>query len=98
MLLALDFHLGPVEEVAVVGDPQAEDTRRVLRALRTDLRPNQVVALKAPGATAREDLLPLLAGKEAQGAVTTYVCRDFSCQAPLVGAEAAEAALTAGSA
>jgi hypothetical protein len=98
MLLALDFHLGPVAEVAVVGDPRAEDTRRVLRALRTGFRPSQVVALQAPGAPAREDLLPLLAGKEARGAVTTYVCRDFTCQAPLVGPEAAEAALGAGGA
>jgi uncharacterized protein YyaL (SSP411 family) len=93
MLLALDFHLGPVEEVAVVGDRKAEDTRRVLRALRAGFRPNRVVALKAPGAAVPEDVLPLLAGKEAQGAVTTYVCRDFACQAPLVGAEAAEKAL-----
>src|SRR5207237_9649058 len=98
MLIALDFHLGPVAEVAVVGEPQAEDTRRVLRALRTGFRPHQRVALTAPGAAVPEDVLPLLAGKEAQGAVTTYVCRDFTCQAPLVGAEAAEAALRAGSA
>ncbi len=33
MLLALDFHLGPVQEIAVVGDPASEDTRRVLRLL-----------------------------------------------------------------
>ena len=30
MLLALDFHLGPVQEFAVVGDPAEEETRRVL--------------------------------------------------------------------
>jgi uncharacterized protein YyaL (SSP411 family) len=93
MLIALDFHLGPVAEVAVVGDPQAEETRRVLRALRSGFRPHQVVALKAPGAAAPENLLPLLADKEARGPVTTYVCRDFTCQAPLVGADAAEQAL-----
>ncbi len=93
MLIALDFHLGPVAEVAVVGEPQAQDTRRVLRALRTGFRPHQVVALKSPGAAVPENVLPLLADKEARGAVTAYVCRDFACQAPLVGAEAAEAAL-----
>ncbi len=31
MLVALDFHLGPVQEFAVVGDPANEETRRVLR-------------------------------------------------------------------
>jgi uncharacterized protein YyaL (SSP411 family) len=92
MLNALDFHLGPVDEVAVVGEPHAEETKRVLRALRSGFRPHQVVALKSPeGPEVAE--LPLLAGKTRSGAVTTYICRDFACQAPLVGAEAAEAAL-----
>jgi uncharacterized protein YyaL (SSP411 family) len=95
MLLALDFHLGPVQEFAVVGDPQAPDTRRVLRALHHGFRPNQVLALKpASGDTAAlEALVPLLAGKRAQEGVTTYVCENFTCQAPLVGAEAVEKAL-----
>jgi uncharacterized protein YyaL (SSP411 family) len=93
MLIALDFHLGPVEEVAVIGDPGADDTRRVLRALRGGFRPHQVAAFQAAGAAGAERVVALLAGKTAQGAVTTYLCRDFACQAPLVGAEAAEAAL-----
>jgi uncharacterized protein YyaL (SSP411 family) len=95
MLMALDFYLGPVQEFAVVGDLAGEETRRVLRAVRTGFRPNKVVALRpsAEPAEELEELLPLLAGKTGQGAVTTYVCENFTCQAPLVGAEAAEAAL-----
>jgi uncharacterized protein YyaL (SSP411 family) len=94
-LTALDFYLGPVQEFAVVGDPAGADTKRVLRAIRGGFRPNRVVALKPAGAegAAAERAVPLLAGKTADGAVTTYVCQDFTCQAPLVGAEAAEAAL-----
>ena len=34
----------------------------------------------------------LLADKPAQADVTTYVCQDFACQAPLLGAAAAEKA------
>jgi uncharacterized protein YyaL (SSP411 family) len=95
MLVALDFHLGPVQEVAIVGDPAAADTRRVLRAVHEGYRPNQVVALKPPGKSLPEleELVPLLAGKTNSGPVTTYLCRNFACQAPLVGAEAAETAL-----
>jgi uncharacterized protein YyaL (SSP411 family) len=94
MLIALDFYLGPVQEIAIVGDPAAAETRRVLRAVRRPFRPDSVVALAAPGSDGKlAELLPLLAGKTAAGAVTTYVCQDFACQAPLVGAEAAEAAL-----
>src|SRR5262249_15665069 len=74
MLVALDFYLGPVQEIAVVGDPAGEETRRVLRAVRGGFRPNQVVALKPAVGDARADeLIPLLAGKESAGGVTTYV-------------------------
>jgi uncharacterized protein YyaL (SSP411 family) len=96
MLLALDFSLGPVQEFAVVGDPAAEETRRVLRAIRSGFRPHRVVALKPAAGTADEEAVPLLAGKAAAGPVTTYICQDFACQAPLVGAEAVEEALRAG--
>ncbi|MCC6418748.1 MAG: thioredoxin domain-containing protein [Gemmataceae bacterium] len=102
MLIGLDFHLGPVQEFAVVGNPDAEATRDVLRLIDRAFRPHHVLALK-PGAEAPanlDELVPLLKGKEALGDVTLYVCENFACQAPLVGAEAARAALsetTAGS-
>jgi uncharacterized protein YyaL (SSP411 family) len=92
MLLALDFHLGPVPEFAVVGDPDDEGTRRVLRAIRAPFRPNRVVALKKPGEG--DEASPLLRGKEAVGGkVTVFVCENYACQAPLVGVEAAEKGL-----
>ncbi|MFO0929362.1 MAG: thioredoxin domain-containing protein [Gemmataceae bacterium] len=94
MLLALDFYLGPVQEFAIVGDPADAETRRVLSALYATFRPNKVVALRPPAGPVREDLLPLLAGRQAvDGRVTTYVCENFACQAPLVGADAAAQAL-----
>jgi uncharacterized protein YyaL (SSP411 family) len=93
MLTALDFYLGPVQELVVVGDPGAEETRRVLRTIRSGFRPNTVVAFQPPAAVS-SPALPLLEGKTAAGGtVTTYVCQNFTCQAPLVGAEAAVAQL-----
>ncbi|MBL8795757.1 MAG: thioredoxin domain-containing protein, partial [Planctomycetia bacterium] len=53
MLLALDFLLGPTQEFAVVGDPDHDETRRVLRTIRGRFRPNRVVALKTPGSEDR---------------------------------------------
>jgi uncharacterized protein YyaL (SSP411 family) len=88
MLMALDFHLGPAQEFVVVGDPAKEETRRVLRAIRSGYRPNKVVALKTDNEAERE--VPLLRGKMAAGGVTTYVCENLACQAPVVGAEAVE--------
>jgi uncharacterized protein YyaL (SSP411 family) len=94
MLVALDFYLGPVQEFAVVGDPFAPETKRVLRAIRGGFRPDAVVALKTPATDAKaEHLIPLLAGKKASGPVTTYICENFACQAPLVGTETVEKAL-----
>ena len=89
MLMALDFQLGPTREIAIVGDPTADDTRRVLRLLRAKFEPNRVVALKTEDGAAAEKVVPLLAGNTWQGAVTTYVCENFACQAPLIGVEAA---------
>ncbi len=91
MLVALDFYLGPVAEVAVVGPAGHADTVAVFRAVRAGFRPNQVVAAPDP-ATGEPpaDLIPLLKDKpQVGGAVTTYVCRDYACEAPLVGADAA---------
>jgi uncharacterized protein YyaL (SSP411 family) len=95
MLTALDFYLGPVEEIAVIGDPAHADTQQVLRLLRGRFQPRQVLALRstADEATRLDQLVPLLTGKTAQGAVTTYICQDFTCQAPLVGVEALAAVL-----
>lgn len=92
LLVALDFHLGPVQEFAVVGDPSAEPTRRVLRAIRSGFRPNKVVALQPPGKPVPEQV-PLLRDKSGQGDVATYICQNFTCQAPMIGAAAVENAL-----
>jgi uncharacterized protein YyaL (SSP411 family) len=89
MALALDFHLAPVQEFAIVGD-DAEEAARVLRSIHGAFRPNKVIALLKPGA---ERSISLLEGKKAQGGVTTYICQHFTCQAPLIGAEAVEKAL-----
>ena len=85
MLCALDFHLGPVQEIAVVGGASNAEVIEVLRLLRQPFRPHQVLAWKAPEG---DDQLPLLKGRDARGAATTYVCEGFACQAPIVGATA----------
>ncbi len=85
MLCALDFYLGPVQEIAVVGDATNAEVIDVLRMLRRPFRPNQVVAWKAKNA---DGALPLLKDRPALGDVTTYVCENFTCQAPMVGVAA----------
>jgi uncharacterized protein YyaL (SSP411 family) len=88
MLNALDFATAPVKEIAVIGEAKNPEVIEVLRHLRRPFRPNQVVAWKANNA---DESLPLLQDRKALGAVTTYVCENFTCEAPLVGAEAFKA-------
>ncbi len=97
-LIALDFHLGPTREFAVVGS--GPSARESLKLLRGGFQPNKVVAfldteLPETERTAVVKRVPLLEGKTAVGGeVTTYVCEHFACQAPLVGVEALREHLT----
>ncbi len=96
-LIALDFYLGPVREFAIIGAPGEPETGRVLRAVRGGFRPNKVVALKRADENAPE-AVPLLKDKPSRGEVTTYICENFACKEPLLGAEALEDVLASGGA
>ncbi len=79
---ALTFSLGDVTEVAIVGDPAADDTRALLDVVRREYRPFSVVAL-AGGRRAGEQAVKLLHDREKRdGKATAYVCRGFACRAP----------------
>jgi uncharacterized protein YyaL (SSP411 family) len=88
MLNALDFYLGPVQEIAVVGDSANPEVIEVWRHFRRAFRPHQVIAWKGKNDSELEQLLPLLKDRDGLGDVTTYVCENFTCQAPIVGAAA----------
>jgi uncharacterized protein YyaL (SSP411 family) len=88
MLIALDFYLGPVQEVALVG---AMGTERVLRVLEEKFHPRRVLVRRMPDDGPEiETLLPVLAGKTSPGDVTLYLCENYTCRRPLVGVEAIE--------
>jgi uncharacterized protein len=73
-LCALDLHLSPPREIAVVGDPGSEVARAALRGYD----PNAVVAF-GPAAE-----VPLLEGKTlVDGRTAVYVCERFACRAPV---------------
>ncbi len=93
MLNALDFHLGPVDELVVVGKSD-EAVEEVLRTISQTFRPNRVLASLPPdGSQIEDNPVALLHGKDSSEDVTTYLCRDFSCQAPWVGVETAKEGL-----
>ncbi|MFZ0088973.1 MAG: thioredoxin domain-containing protein [Solirubrobacteraceae bacterium] len=86
VLQAIDFSLGPVHEVAIVGDPSPR--RELERVVRGAYRPRVVLA----GGVA--DGVPLLQGRApVDGRPAAYVCEHFSCRAPVTEADALAAAL-----
>jgi hypothetical protein len=90
MLVALDFYLGPVQQIAIVGPARTDDTGRAVAAIRARFQPRRVVAFHDPASgPPPAELAALFAGKDAVGgAVTVYVCENFACQSPLVGSDA----------
>jgi uncharacterized protein len=77
-LCALDFFLGPVREIAVVGDPQDSATQTLLAEVFRRYLPNSVVACGLNSG------IPLLQGKtRIGGKPTAYVCRGSVCDAPV---------------
>ncbi|HWM64936.1 MAG TPA: thioredoxin domain-containing protein [Solirubrobacterales bacterium] len=86
LLRALDFHLSPTKEVALVGD----DLSELAAVVRSDFRPHLVLA----GDTQRTTTPPLLKGRDTvEGQSTAYVCEHFTCQAPVTDASTLAALL-----
>ncbi len=87
LLQALDFHLAAPLEVAVVGDPGDERTRTLLREVYRRFLPNKVVAGARPD-DPRATVSPLLAGRGlVDGRPAAYVCRHYTCRAPVTAPE-----------
>jgi uncharacterized protein YyaL (SSP411 family) len=93
LLSALDFHLAPSEEIAIMGDPASDDTRELLTVVYEAYRPGKVVAVGLPNDDG-EEAVPLLAGRpQLDGRATAYVCQHFACQAPVTDPQALAVAL-----
>jgi uncharacterized protein YyaL (SSP411 family) len=85
----LDFALGQPHEIALVGDPNGEEMRALLRVIREDFRPNQVVAVRNADDLDSARLIPLLQDRaQVDGQATAYVCHNYLCRLPVTSAEA----------
>jgi uncharacterized protein YyaL (SSP411 family) len=94
-LSALDFHLGPVAEVALVWPDGADATALTATAFQ-GYRPNRLV-VGGPANSPAAQGLPLLAERPAvDGKPTAYVCRRYVCQLPVTDPTALARQLDAG--
>ena len=85
LLQAVDFAVGPVHEIVIVGAPSNEDTQAMLRAVRQRFVPRKVLLLRPAGerepeigrvAPFTKDLTPL------DGHATAFVCMNYGCNLP----------------
>ena len=101
-LIALDLQLGPVQEIALAGDPSTVEMQRLLRVIRERFLPRTLLALRPsesgaaePGAAADAEALVswLKAREPLRGKATAYVCTDYVCQLPVTDPEQLRARL-----
>jgi hypothetical protein len=92
-LQALAYALSKPRQIAIVGHPNSADTQILLAVIRNGYRPFQVVALGTP--SAQSPAVPLLEDRGlVEGHAAAYMCRDFSCQAPVAEPALLEALFT----
>ena len=99
LMLALDFLETPPRTVVIVGEPQREQTQALLRAVRRTFRPQRTVLLAEPARFVQNaELFPVAQEKSAGDSALAYVCRDFTCLAPVSDARALREFLRQGTA
>ena len=80
LLQALDFHLAPARELALVGDGLGE----LAAVARSEFRPHLVLAGGRQGTETPE----LMRGRtEMEGRPTAYLCESFNCRLPVTDPE-----------
>lgn len=87
-LHALDFALGPRQEIVVVGPRQRQDTVALWKTVQQAYLPRAITVLHDPDDVQAAKLLPFLARQPMQrGKATAYVCQNFTCKLPATSVE-----------
>lgn len=94
MLIALDFQIGPSWEIALIGNPEEDETQQALRMIRDTYQPRKVIALSSSDKEQGASIVGLLQDKKAENGLTTYLCQNGTCQAPIVGIEKLQSELS----
>ncbi|MFC2035069.1 thioredoxin domain-containing protein [Chloroflexota bacterium] len=85
LLTALDFSIGPSYEVVIAGDLQANDTKKMLHAIRGIFVPNKIIILRQTDKNSPSivDIIPFVEDYSSiDGKATAYICLNHNCQLP----------------
>jgi len=86
MLRALDFRLGPTQEIIIAGNSDASDVKQMLKLIHGKFLPNAVVLLHEPDKadSALYNTVPFIKNQTAiDGKATAYVCKNYVCKKPV---------------
>jgi uncharacterized protein len=81
-LCAADFAIGPVCEVAIIGDPDDTQTKMLTDSLWSEYRPRLVTAVSNDSGCPEKPML-VKDRPGHKGLPTAYVCKDFVCKKPV---------------
>jgi uncharacterized protein YyaL (SSP411 family) len=88
-LCALDFHIGPRVQLALVAPRQIDEVSALAREAFGRYLPNLVAAGMVGGHPEAARGIPLLEGRApVDGKPTAYVCRNYACELPVTDATA----------
>jgi uncharacterized protein YyaL (SSP411 family) len=86
MVMALDFRLGPTQEIIIAGKADSPDVKKMLELIHSTFLPNAVVLLHEPdnADSALYDTVPFIKNKTTiEGKATAYVCENYACKEPV---------------
>jgi uncharacterized protein YyaL (SSP411 family) len=86
MMTALDFSIGPAFEVVIKGEPEAEETKEMIKALGSNYLPN-IITLLNPVKSGVLDFNLDIPGEHAlesgsEKKTKAYVCVNYTCKEP----------------
>ena len=86
MLVALDFQLGPTQEIIIAGNVDESNVKQMLKLIHGTFLPNSVVLLHEPDKADSTfyNIVPFIKNHIAiKGKATAYVCENYVCKEPV---------------
>lgn len=86
MLRALDFRIGPTQEIIIAGNADSPGVKQMLKLIHGKFLPNAVVLLHEPDKAdpVLYNTVPFIKNQTAiEGKATAYVCENYVCKKPV---------------
>lgn len=82
-LCALDFALGPTQEIVIAGEAGHKDTEQILTEIGKRFLPRTVLLLHSPKDRTLKEMVQFVKDlKPIDSKVTAYICENYACKAP----------------